>query len=249
MSDTISTQRRGGFWRRAIAFFIDGFLVGVLVGLIGLVLFAQTGGRIRVSGMGFNSQDCFPQELQTLEGLGLTLPADFHPTHVVRCTGSFLGFIHDRRLIVAEVTRSEPMTYTRGAEFPVDAEGRPTHAFYIDFLSFFLLVGYVVVLQRRFGRTLGMDLMNIRLRSLTGAPPTVAQVAIRLLFLSIPGLIASTMLLGPLFGATAPTLYWSIAVVALVAGAMIAINFIDMVRRHALPWHDRLAGTEVVVGR
>jgi hypothetical protein len=57
----------------------------------------------------------------------------------------------------------------------------------------------------------------------------------------------------PMIGLTAttvPALFWLVWLVSLTSClAIILGNFVIEVRRGALPWHDRLAGTEVVLGR
>ena len=48
---------------------------------------------------------------------------------------------------------------------------------------------------------------------------------------------------------TAPALFWFVGLVSLLSFMAVQVNFIVEVRRRALPWHDRFAGTEVALGR
>jgi hypothetical protein len=44
-------------------------------------------------------------------------------------------------------------------------------------------------------------------------------------------------------------LFWFAWLVSLLSFIAVVVNFIVEVRRRALPWHDRFAGTEVALGR
>jgi uncharacterized RDD family membrane protein YckC len=236
---------RAGLWPRAMALFIDGCLITVVLGVLGLVLFVPTGGKIRVAGESVGSQDCAPQNPQVLQELNVSVPPDLHITHVVRCTRSVLGYVHDRVLIVAEITRSGATTLTRERTFPLDTEGRPVRAFYLDSLSGLLFAAYVLLLEWRTGRTLGKDLMDIRVQSLGGNPPNLVQAIKRFFIRFLDIILLEILELIPM--ATAPGLFW--LVVGLLYFVAVLVNFIISVRRNALPWHDRFAGTEVVLGR
>jgi hypothetical protein len=127
---------RARFWRRVFAFFIDGCAVVAIIAAIGISLFSATDGRIRVANTLVNRSTC---SQGSAVPAGLNLPANFNVTHVVRCTRYFFGVVHDRTLTVREVTRSGSLTHTRSITFPVDADGRPMRAFYLDHFGIFLL--------------------------------------------------------------------------------------------------------------
>src|SRR4051794_25011255 len=114
------TPIRAGLWPRAIALLIDGCLISVVLGLVGLVLFGPTGGKIRVSEMLVGSQTCTQQNPQILQNLDSSIPANFQTSYIVRCTKSVLGHVHDHVLIIGEITRSGPATRTRELTLPVD---------------------------------------------------------------------------------------------------------------------------------
>jgi uncharacterized RDD family membrane protein YckC len=235
-----------------MALCIDGCLITLILGLLGLILFAPTGGRIRVEGALFSSQDCSPQSLKVLQELNVPVPPDLNldVTEVASCTRSVLGHVHDRVLIVTETTRAYIATKTREMTYSLDTIGRPTRAFYLDSLGGLLFAAYVFLLEWRTGRTLGKDLMDIRVRSLSGGPPNLVQTAKRFIIRFLNIILLEILSLIPITGVTVSmetrfvwfgvSLLWFLAVL---------LNFIVAVRRNALPWHDRFAGTEVVLGR
>lgn len=244
------TPDRAGFWPRAIALFIDSCLITFILGFLGLVLFAPTGGRIRVAGALVSSLQCSPQSLQVLQELNVSIPPDFQLTYIGRCTRSVLGHVHDRVLFVTDKVPSSAAGHARELTFPLDAEGRPTRAFYLDYLGGLLFAAYVLLSEWRTGRTLGKDLMDIRVQSLAGGPPNFVQTAKRFV-LRFSGLILSEILsllsvTGAIVSTAADFVWFGVGLVLSVA---VLVNFIISVRRNALPWHDRFAGTEVVLGR
>jgi uncharacterized RDD family membrane protein YckC len=244
---------RAGLWPRAIALLIDGCLITVVLGFLGLVLFVPTGGRIRVADTLVGSRACTTPNVQILQELNIPLPQNFQVTDIVRCTKTLLGYVHDRVLIVAEITRSGATTTIRELTFPLDTEGLPTRPFYLDSLWFLVFAAYVLLLEWRTGRTLGKDLMDIRVQSLAGGPPTLGQAVKRFLVRFCPAIWLGSLFLMPMTGFTATTVpvpFWLVWLVSLLSClAIILGNFVIEVRRGALPWHDRLASTEVVVGR
>jgi uncharacterized RDD family membrane protein YckC len=243
---------RAGLWPRAIALVIDGCLITVVLGSLGLVLFVPTGGRIRVADTLVGSRTCTTPNLQILQDLNIPLPQNFRVTDIARCTKTLLGYVHDRVLVVAEITHSGATTTTRELTIPLDTEGLPTRAFYLDSLWFLVFAAYVLLLEWRTGRTLGKDLMDIRVQSLAGGPPTLVQAVKRFLVRFFPTILLGSLSLMSIAGVTAttaPALFWFVGLVSLLSFMAVVANFIVEVRRRALPWHDRFAGTEVALGR
>jgi uncharacterized RDD family membrane protein YckC len=243
---------RAGLWPRAIALLIDGCLITFVLGFLGLALFVPTGGRIRVADTLVGSRTCTTPNLQILQDLNIPLPQNFQVTHIARCTKTLLGYVHDRVLIVAEITHSGATTTTRDLTIPLDAEGLPTRPFYLDSLWFLVFAAYVLLLEWRTGRTLGKDLMDIRVQSLAGGPPTLVQAIKRFLVRFFPPILLGSLPLMSIAGVsstTAPALFWFVGPVSLLSFVAVLVNFIVEVRRLALPWHDRFAGTEVALGR
>jgi uncharacterized RDD family membrane protein YckC len=249
-AETPQPTMRAGFWRRALAILIDLALITLIVTVAGVLLFGLTDGRVRISVALIDVTRCSNVDPQRLV---LANPPPFHITDARRCTKSFLGLVHDRTLQVDEVTRSGTITYRRGMTYPVDADGRVVQASYIDTLIFVLFVGYVLWLEWRFGQTLGKRIMHIRVQSLGGGPIDFAQAVKRsvIRFLPWPVLLLPIVLLSAfganVFFAFVPgAVLWILALVAIVAALIYAVNFVQTTRRRELPWHDRWAATEVV---
>ena len=240
---------RAGLWPRAIALLIDGCLITFVLGFLGLVLFVPTGGRIRVADTLVGSRTCTTPNLQILQELNIPLPQNFQVTNIARCTKTLLGYVHDRVLIVAEITHSGAATTTRGLTIPLDPEGLPTRTFYLDSLWFLVFAAYMLLLEWRTGRTLGKDLMDIRVQSLAGGPPTLVQAIKRFLVRFFPTILLGSLWIAGVTATTAPALFWFVGLVSLLSLMAVQVNFIVEVRRRALPWHDRFAGTEVALGR
>jgi hypothetical protein len=156
-------------------------------------LFVPTDGRIRVADTLVGSRTCTTPNLQVLQDLNIPLPPNFQVTHLVRCTKTLLGHVHDRVLVVAEITRSGATTTIRELTFPLDAEGLPTRPFYLDSLWFLIFAAYVLLLEWRTGRTIGKDLMDVRVQSLAGGPPTLVQVVKRFLVRFFPLKLAGSL--------------------------------------------------------
>jgi uncharacterized RDD family membrane protein YckC len=240
-------SHRPGFWRHAGAMVIDIIVIGFVLGLAGLALFAPTGGRLRVRSLPIDFTSCSAQALGAEK---VSLPSDFHPTNAVRCTKSIFGYVYNRTLKLSEVTRSGMTTYSRDFTFAVDADGHPMEGFYLDDLTVPLLAIYLLLLEWRFGRTPGKAATGVLIRSLDSRPLAFGQAFKRVLIRIIPLFPAALMLLPRLFGAT--TVQLGPLVLAAAAcfglGLAILINFIRATRRGDRPWHDNFAGTEAVQG-
>jgi hypothetical protein len=242
---------RARFWRRVFAFIIDGCAVGAVIAAIGIPLFSLTDGRIRVANTLVNYSMCAGG---TALPAGLDLPADFNVTHVVHCTRYFFGVVHDRTLTVREVTRSGSLTYTRSITFSADAAGRPSEAFYLDYLWIFILACYRIVSEWKLGTTLGKHLLRMRVQPVGGGPMTATGALTRTLVCFIPMypfalLMVLLIALGPTGLFAMGHYFFAVVFVGLVLTVVFLLNFILAVRRARLPWHDRWAGTEVVRGR
>ncbi len=242
---------RGRFWRRWFALVVDVLAIGVVLAALGILLFGPTDGRIRVGNVPVHVRTCYGLSSLPAE---FRLPQDFKVTHAARCTFSFLGYVYNRVMIVSEVTRSGAVTYTRSVTVAVDADGRPVWAFYLDYLVIFLLAGYLLLLEWRFGSTLGKNLLDLRVQSLGGGSLSFAQAAKRTFVRLLPVLILTPVLIPAMWldadGLLALLNYFLPAsAIAAAVGLILLVNFIVTVRRGNLPWHDRWAGTEVVRGR
>jgi hypothetical protein len=257
MTDT-DTRIRGYFWRRFFAGMVDTIFISVIMTLVGIVLFGPTGGKIRLESTFFSFRNCVSPSSDNLKinPTELNLPADFHVTGAGKCTYSFMGFVHDRKLIVEEVTKPNPATtYTRWFTYALDQDGRlQVPVFYLDYLTYILLIVYVLLTEWRFGATLGKELLKLRVRSLS-APDgrlTFAQAAKRLLIFAWILPIAAGLSIGWILALSLQDLLWLLIwflAISAVIGLGIAANFVIAIRRGQRPWHDRWANTAVILGR
>jgi RDD family len=199
------------------------------------------------------------------EPLDLKLPADLHVTTVVRCTRSFLGIPHDWSLTVGEVARPEPSPTVRryrtwsitfGSVFgpgsspkleqsrtvPLDPAGHITKAYYLDAWTALVLAAYLLLLEWRFGFTIGKRMLDLRVRALGGGPLTFAQASKRVGMRKVPFLIPSALV----YKMPVPfeaTNFQPVTIDVDLAGAsglvmiVFLVNFIRAVPRKELPWH------------
>jgi uncharacterized RDD family membrane protein YckC len=254
MTDT-DTRIRGYFWRRFFAGWVDSILIGAIVTLVGIVLFGPTGGKIRIENTFFSATSCVAPS-SDINPFDLNLPVDFRVTGAGSCTFTLMGFVHDRRLIVEEVTKPNPATtYRRWFTYPLDKDGRLQRpVFYLDSLTVILLIGYILLTEWRFGATIGKDFLKLRVRSLS-APDgklTFAQAARRLLIFAWVIPIGIGVLIGWIVGLSSQaflTLMIGCLAISAVIVLAISANVIFAIRRGERPWHDRWAGTVVILGR
>jgi uncharacterized RDD family membrane protein YckC len=176
-------------------------------------------------------------------------------TNAGQCTSQILGHVFDRYLVVSEVTHSDKgsynVTYTRTLQYPIDTDGHPISAFYLDYLLLFFWAGYLVLLEWKQGSTIGKGLLGLEVRSVGGGSLTFVQAAKRTAILFIPfypllPFFVATIWMSPVgILNLAPYMFAAFAVCWVLLIVM-GWNFIAAVRRGELAWHERWAGTEVV---
>jgi uncharacterized RDD family membrane protein YckC len=249
MADEAAAPQRARFWRRVFALLIDTILISFVLAVIGLILLGPTDGRIRIRSTLVYSNTCSRLNTEGLTDLGVTLPENFHPTSALRCTRSILGYAFDRTLIVDELTQSGAFSRERKLTYPTDRDGHVVEAYYMDDQWLVIFAVYIILMEWRLGRTLGKNLVRVRVRPLATDSLSLAQVLKRFVVRFSPLILVAVVFLFPsifwiIFSSTAAI----IAVGLLSASLTIAIlvNFIRAVRRGEQPWHDRLANTEVV---
>ncbi len=243
---------RAGFWRRSFAFLLDLTLIVAVTGPIGIWLGSVTSGSIRVSNTIVDVSVCakgtIPSELQ--------LPSDFKATNIVQCTKSFFGIPHDWVLGISEQTPLGPNSvYTRSVTVPLDPMGQLANPFYVDILIPFLLAAYLILAERKFGRSAGKRMLGVFVRSIDGKPLRSVQTAKRTFLYLVPIFCYQTDQLYLMtidsskwgveaFGhSTALKIDWFVTAFLTLA---FVINFVFTAWRGTLPWHDEWAGTEVV---
>src|SRR5262249_6742142 len=145
---------------------------------------------------------CERLDAQALLRSGATLPADFRPTSAARCTKSILGHVFDRTLFVQEVTQTGIVTRKRELTYSVNRDGEVVDAYYVDQLSIWLFACYVILLEWRFGRTLGKDIVYIRVRPRGSGSASLIQVLKRFVRF-LPAILISVLL-------SFPSIVWAI---------------------------------------
>jgi uncharacterized RDD family membrane protein YckC len=247
MSDPATSEaKRAGFWRRAAAFVGDLLLVHLLVAAIGLAATELTGGRVRVANTIDDVRRCGGWQPIAPD---LPVSDEFARGEMRRCTRSVHGFDYDRTLIVREAPSGDLAdTVRKQITITIDADGRPVRAFYLDSLTPLVLGLYLLLLEWRFGATLGKRIFGINVVTLAGGPIDVWQAGKRALLRALVVLCSGETQVG-LRMTTAYVLpdlgVWSqlinlLALIYLAAFAIAASSGLP-------PLHDLWAGTQVVL--
>ena len=238
---------RGGFWRRAMALFVDALLAAVILELFAFALFPLSHGRLQATG-GLTFLSC---DTRAMAPDGVSIPADLAAEPVRDCRSGLFGLTSARMIKVSKATRNGALVTTREFNSLIDADGHPVTGPNLDLAWLPLLV----VLRWLFdcvGGTPGRWLCRIRLRD--GADGHVAPPLQR-----VAGRYAAQAL------ALAPLLVWSV-LQPLLAGALpldsplmslglasavaltvvaVAIAVHAMIYRRTA-WYDSLAGAGVL---
>jgi hypothetical protein len=247
LTDSVEFQR-GGFWRRALAAFIDLIAISVMLQLAALALFPATHGRVQFSGGLIYTNNCQPLPAVPEE---LSFPAEFGANTIIDCQHGLFGLTSSRILTVARITRDGTVTKTLRVGYMLDAEGKPIRGLPLDILMLPLLLALRFALDH-FGGSPGRRICRLRLATPADGrfPPPAAVVNRRYGWLALslvpssiwsvyaalfpgPELLTSWFYLACWIGASIP------AVVSIIAAAVAMIR-----RRDA--WYDRLAHTAVL---
>jgi uncharacterized RDD family membrane protein YckC len=175
------------------------------------------------------------------EGLNPPPPADAN--FMMDCRSLILGLETARRLVVAQVTRTDsPGTKGgtfAGASYILGPDGRQLNqALSIGWLSYLVFAVYLMLFEHRFGATLGKRLLNIR--TISKDNPGRLGIAWRRTIIRTLGQLAFFILLIPDFLPT-PIGAWAAGFILLwYLWNVIAID------RERDPLYDLLAGTAVV---
>jgi uncharacterized RDD family membrane protein YckC len=248
VSDPAATPpqaKRAGLLARAVAFVIDLLLVNMLVAAIGLAATELTGGSVRVANAIDDVRTCSASQPTPPE---LSVPREFAGGDMRRCTRAVYGFAYDRMLIVREAASgSVAETDRRQISIPIDADGRPVHAFYLDRLTPLVLALYLLLLEWRWGATLAKRILGIRVVTLAGGPIDFWQAGRRSLIRALVVLCSAETQIG--LGMTTayglPDLGVGSQMLNLLAVAYLIV-FAIATLGGLLPPHDRWAGTQVV---
>lgn len=237
------TVPQAGFWRRLFALAID-YAVFVFAGIL---LFQATGGVLRVGDLAaVQNKACISSVVRVERSSTVS------QTTTETCERAVLGLVYDRWTEVSELTQSGDAAVTHTMRTPVDAAGRPVRAFYLDQVLMLLLVAYLGVAEWLFGTTLGKRVVGVRVRMQDGSRLRLGN-ACRRLIRFVPALalipaVATGTAPASLEG-TALTVMLSLDALSAILWVAILANFVIAIFNDDLPWHDRWAGTEVVIAR
>lgn len=243
--ELVAAAPRAGFWRRATALAIDGFLVIAAFQIAVMMLFPISGGRVQMD-LGLLWMDCRPT-LEPVPGAP-TLQAGIF---VIHCRSSVGGLMTANVMRTVRLIASDEAARTEGRTYRLNAKGEAVNGFAVDWLVDATLLVYLVERQTRAGRTLGQRLMKCRVAdATTGRNPSLWRTILRNLFIAIgfvPGMVWPVVA-GALTDGLFPPTFAKIAVWAaplLVLLGWYAVNIVLIAHKRD-PFYDRWAGTAVL---
>jgi uncharacterized RDD family membrane protein YckC len=238
--------QRAGFWRRFLAYMIDGLIVGIPFEVLAVLLYLVSGGVLQ--------SNSFYTSCVTTKVLpdNLDPPAPLDANQLLDCRSSFFGLETGREFRALHVTTQtsgdSKRVFWTGRKYPLGPDSRPVNAASLDWIPFVALGAYLIVLQRRFGATLGMRALGIRSLDkreprrvgLTWRGAIIRNLAPWLGLVPMFGVLALVILLGP------GDFVWLALPLAAALGLLWDIwNLVQVIRKRDPPY-DRLAGTAVV---
>jgi hypothetical protein len=239
---------RGGFWRRALAVFIDLIAISALLQVVALVLFPLTHGEVQFSGGPLYGLNC--QKLASVPE-GVSIPPEFDANSVNDCQQSLLGLPTARTLWVSRITKDGAVTKVAQIRHRLDAEGKPTPGLPLDIFVLPLLIALRFALDRA-GGSIGRRICRIRLSNGSDGrtPPPTTSVSRRYAALALPlapaWIWSAYAALFPgqeLLGTTLYWLFWAGTGIPLLIAALLAA---DSIIRRRDAFYDRFAGTRVL---
>jgi hypothetical protein len=240
--------RRGGFWRRALAFFIDLIAISAVLQVVALVLFPLTHGQVQFSGGPLYGLNC--QKLASVPD-GVSIPPEFNANSVTDCQQSLLGLPTARTLRVSRITKDGGVTKVAQIRQRLGADGKPTPGLPVDIFVLPLLIALRFALDR-IGGSLGRRICRLRLSNASDGqyPPPTTSVSRRYAAQALPlapaWIWSAYAALFPgqeLLGTTPYWLLWAGTGIPLLIAALIAA---DSIIRRRDAFYDRFAGTRVL---
>ena len=239
--------RRGGFWRRALAFFIDLIAISALLQVVALLLFSLTHGQVQFSGGPLHGLNC--QKLASVPE-GVSIPPEFNAKSMTDCQQSLLGLPTARTLRVSRIARDGAPTKVAQIR-RLGADGKPTPGLPLDIFVLPLLIALRFALDR-IGGSIGRRICRLGLSNVSDGqypPPTTSlsrRYAAQALPLAPAWIWSAYAALFPgqeLLGTTPYWLLWAGTGIPLLIAALLAADSI-ISRRDA--FYDRFAGTRVL---
>ena len=240
--------RRGGFWRRALAFFIDLIAISALLQVVALVLFPLTHGQVQFSGGPLHGLNC--QKLTSVPE-GVSIPPEFNANSVTDCQQSLLGLPTARTLRVSRITEDGAVTKVAQIRQRLGADGKPTPGLPLDIFVLPLLIALRFALDR-IGGSIGRRICRLCLSNASDRqypPPTISvsrRYAVQALPLAPAWIWSAYAALFPgqeLPGTTLYWLLWAGTGIPLLIAALLAA---DSIIRRRDAFYDRFAGTRVL---
>src|SRR3979490_3219701 len=136
---------RGGFWRRAVALFIDLVAVVAVLQVTALALFPLSNGHVQFSAGLLYALNC-----EYLESVpkGLSISVEFDANSIADCQQSLLVLPTSLALSVSRITRDSAVTKVAQIRPMLDAEGNPASGLPLDILILPLLIALRFALDR-----------------------------------------------------------------------------------------------------
>src|ERR1700682_2121007 len=154
LTDSVECMR-GGFWRRALAVFIDLIAISALLQVVALVLFPLTHGQVQFSGGPLYGLNC--QKLASVPE-GVSIPPEFNANSVTDCQQSLLGLPTARTLRVSRITKDGAGAKVAQLRQRLGADGKPTPGLPLDIFVLPLLIALRFALDRTGGSLVGGSL-------------------------------------------------------------------------------------------
>lgn len=256
--ETVQPPRpRAGFWRRLLAFVLDGFVVLMPFTIIAAISFGLSGGRIQ-SAYGLLYPFCT---------LRAELPADLTPqplsdfNFIEDCRLAFPGMDTGRVLRVGNRQPEQVFGQSASQTYWLDPQGRPSDVVLnLGLIAFLAYPIYAILMESRSGQTLGKRLLRIKV--IDPANATREGVAISKAFWRQAAMF---VLSAPAYGAqlfaawfliptsesflevvTNPIHAW-VDGLGMVAQLFFTVVIVVALARKRDPIYDRFAGTAVIL--
>ncbi len=232
------TWQRAGFWHRLIAAVIDGFTVALPLQILVVILFLVTNGHVQGSA-GFTTTRCV--------AVSVVPPPGFNSTR--ECRTSFLGFDTAHTLVLDSVSQDGTVNTSSSTKYTLGPDGRPNDAFIIDGFYWVLSLAYLIILEYRFGQTLGKYIVSIRTIDVD-VPERVGIPLKKAVFRQLAMLVVMML---PLLPALLSMLFISLTMTPIIVSLLLMLAWylwiiISIVERRD-PIYDQLAGTAVITNQ